>query len=61
MDCEICANGNKLSPSLQRGERQRERPYNVITESTHIISQSVGVRIQRQGQLNQGLHRDSLL
>lgn len=41
MDCEICANGNKLSPYIHKG-RETERQYNglcaVMTYTTHIIS-----------------------
>lgn len=57
MDCEICANCNKLSSCLQKG-RELERQYNglcAVTKSTHIISQRFGVRIQGQGQLNPAL------
>lgn len=64
MDCEICANGNKLSQSLQK-ERERQRvpilSSALLSLGLHIISQSFGARIKEQGQLNQALQRDGQL
>lgn len=49
MDCEISANGNKLSPCLHK---DTESPYNVlcagIAITTYIISRKF--RVNNQGQ-----------
>lgn len=65
MDCEISANGNKLSPCLHK-DTELESPYNGlcagIAITTYIISQRVKwVNNQGQRQLKQELLRNSLM